>query len=123
MRQTFKNKISGVVRSFEVINDKVITTIKIDNAWISNPTLDKFYQEWENWIVPVPELYVPTYAELVEQYIREHGYPTYGAELAVLNNYAESPAEYLGAWQTYMGVRHDAKEWAEQQPHREEESV
>ena len=74
-------------------------------------------------IDPVPEPYIPTYAELVEQYIREHGYPTYGAELAVLNNYAENPAEYLDAWQTYMGVRHDAKEWAEQQPHREESNV
>lgn len=74
-------------------------------------------------IDPIPEPYIPTYAELVEQYIREHGYETYGAELAVLNNYAENHAEYLDAWQTYMGVRHDAKAWAENQPHREEESV
>ena len=72
-------------------------------------------------IDPIPESYIPTYAELVEQYIREHGYPTYGAELAVLNNYAENPSEYLEAWQTYMGVRHEAKIWAESQPHREED--
>ena len=76
---------------------------------------------YEIRILPDPEPYVPTYAELVEQYIREHGYPTYGSEIAVQNNYAEDPVQYLSAWQTYMGVRHDAKEWAESQPHREEE--
>lgn len=72
-------------------------------------------------IDPIPEPYIPIYAELVEQYIREHGYETYGAELAVLNNYAENPSEYLEAWQTYMDVRHEAKIWAESQPHREKE--
>lgn len=71
-------------------------------------------------IEPIPEPYIPTYAELVEQYIREHGYPTYGAELAVLNNYAESPTEYAEAYAAYVQCRKDAKAWANEQPHREE---
>lgn len=119
MRQTFEK--DGIIRSLEVENDRVLATIEIDGEWVANPTLEAFLADgWREYIAPVPEPYMPTYAELVEQYIREHGYPTYGAELAVLNNYAENPAEYLEAWQTYMGVRHEAKEWAEQQQHRDE---
>lgn len=75
----------------------------------------------EEIIDPIPEPYIPTYAELVEQYIREHGYPTYGAELAIINNYADNPTEYTDAWLSYQGVRAEAKRWAEKQPHREEE--
>lgn len=74
-------------------------------------------------IDPVPEPYIPIYAELVERYIQEHGYPTYGAELAVLNNYAEDPTAYADAYAHYMQTRIDAKNWAEQQPHREESNV
>lgn len=120
MRQTFIK--DGQIRSYEVQDGKVIATLLIGGNWVSNPTLEAFYADgWEDYIAPAPEPYIPTYAELIEQYIREHGYPTYGAELAVLNNYAENPAEYLEAWQTYMGVRHEAKEWANEQPHREDE--
>lgn len=122
MRQTFEK--DGKIRSFYVVDDRVLATVEIAGRWVSNPPLADFLADgWREWIAPVPEPYIPTYAELVEQYIREHGYPTYGAELAVLNNYADNPATYLEAWQTYMGVRHDAKEWAEQQPHREESNV
>lgn len=111
----------GKIKYFTVKGDKVIATVLIAGKYVSNPTMEEFLNEgWREYIPPVPEPYIPTYAELVEQYIREHGYPTYGAELAVLNNYAENPAEYLEAWQTYMGVRHDAKNWAENQPHRDE---
>lgn len=67
------------------------------------------------------EPYVPTYSELVEQYIREHGYPTYGAELAVLNNYATDPTTYADAFAAYQHTRNEAKAWAETQPHRAEE--
>lgn len=72
-------------------------------------------------IDPVPEPYIPTYAELVEQYIREHGYLTYGAEIAVLNNYASDPTSYADAYAAYQQTRIDAKIWAESQPHRSEE--
>lgn len=75
----------------------------------------------EEIIDPIPEPYIPTYAELVEQYIREHGYPTYGAELAVLNNYATDPTTYADAFAAYQQTRKDAKAWADTQPHRAEE--
>ena len=113
---------NGFVRSFKIEYNKVIATLQIAGRWVSNPLLtDIIADGWQDYTEPEPEPYLPTYSELVEQYIREHGYQTYGAELAVLNNYAESPAEYLDAWQTYMGVRHEAKQWATNQPHRDDE--
>lgn len=72
-------------------------------------------------IDPIPEPYVPTYAELIEQYIREHGYPTYGAELAIINNYATDPTTYADAFAAYQQTRIEAKEYAEKQPHRDAE--
>jgi len=119
MRQCFIK--DGKIRYFDVEGGKVIATITIGGRMVSNPTLQQFYADgWKECIAPVPEPYIPTYAELVEQYIREHGYETYGAELAIINNYSENPSEYLEAWQHYQGVRHDAKEWAQTQPHRDE---
>ena len=126
MKQQFIKQ--GVISTHDVEGGKVITTILVGNSWVSNPTLEAFHAAgWEDYTPePVEEAevvpYIPTYAELVEEYIREHGYPTYGAELAVQNNYAENPAEYLEAWQTYMGVRHAAKEWASEQNYREDEA-
>lgn len=111
----------GKVRSFQVDDERVYATLEIGGQWVSNPTLTDFFADgWREYIAPVPEPYIPTYAELVEQYIREHGYETYGAELAVLNNYSENPSEYLESWQHYQGVRHEAKIWAQSQPHRDE---
>lgn len=125
MRQTFIK--DGNIRSYEVQDGKVIATLLIDGVWVSNPTLEAFYADgWEDYIAPeppAPEPYIPTYAELVEQYIREHGYETYGAELAILNNHAQDPMTYADAYAAYMQTRTDAKTWAGQQPHREEESV
>ena len=119
MKQTFIK--DGQIRAFDVINNKVITTIKINDAWISNPTLDNFLADgWREYIAPVPEPYIQTYAELVEQYIRENGYPTYGAEIAIINNYTQDPTTYADAYAVYMQTRVDAKNWAENQPHRDE---
>lgn len=119
MRQTFEK--DGKIRSFEVVDERVLATIEIVGRWVSNPPLADFLADgWREWIAPVPEPYIPTYAELVEQYIREHGYETYGAELAVVNNYSENPSEYLESWQHYQGVRHEAKIWAQSHPHRDE---
>ena len=120
MRQMFIK--DGKIRSFEVQSGKVIATLIIGNKCISNPTLEVFLADgWREYIVPVPEPYIPTYAELVEQYIREHGYPTYGAEIAIINNYAQDPTTYAEAYATYMQTRVDAKEWASTQPHRDDE--
>ena len=119
MRKTFEK--DGKIRSFEIENDRILATIEIGGDWVANPTLEVFLADgWQEYIAPVPEPYIPTYAELVEQYIREHGYETYGTELAVVNNYSENPSEYLESWQHYQGVRHEAKIWAQSQPHRDE---
>ena len=64
---------------------------------------------------PNPQPSTKTYEEYVEQYIREHGYPTYGAEFAVLNNYAVNPETAAQEYVTYQGVRQDAKTWAHNQ--------
>lgn len=121
MRQAFVK--NGQIRSFEVQDGKVIATLEIGGVWVSNPTLEAFYADgWQDYTPPAPEPYIPTYAELVEQYIREHGYETYGAELAIINNYAIDPTTYEDAYAAYMQTRVDAKNWANQQPHREEDS-
>ena len=119
MRQTFEK--DGKIRNFEVVNNRVITTLQIGGKWVANPTLEAFLVDgWREWIAPVPEPYIPTYAELVEQYIREHGYETYGAELAIINNYDQDQTTYAEAYDAYMKTRADAKTWAENQPHRDE---
>lgn len=119
MRKTFEK--NGKIRSFEVVDERVLATIEIAGRWVSNPPLADFLADgWREWIAQVPEPYIPTYSELVEQYIREHGYPTYGAELAIINNYTKDPTAYAEAYATYMQTRVDAKVWAENQQHRDE---
>lgn len=118
MRQTFEKY--GIIRSFEVENDRVLATIEIGGEWVANPSLESFLADgWHAYIAPVPEPYIPTYAELVEQYIREHGFDTYGAELAIINNYSQDPITYADVYAAYMQTRVDAKEWANEQPHRD----
>lgn len=106
------------------INDKgQIDTnpLYYDGKCVVNPTeADYIAAGYHEYIPPTPEPILPTYSELVEQYIRENGYPTYGAELAVLNNYAEDKEQYADAYAQYVETRHYAKEWANEQPHREE---
>jgi len=112
----------GKVRSFEVVDGRVMATVQIFGEWVANPTIEAFLADgWREYIAPEPEPYIPTYSELIEQYIHEHGYHTYGAELAILNNYAQDPTTYANAYATYMQTRIDAKKWANEQPHREDE--
>ena len=119
MRKTFEK--DGKIRSFEVDNDRVLATIEIGGEWVANPTLEAFLADgWLEYITPVPEPYIPTYAELVEQYIREHGFETYGAEIAIINNYSQDPTTYADAYSAYMQTRIDAKNWANKQQHRDE---
>lgn len=126
MKQQFIKQ--GVISTHDVEDGKVITTVLVGNSWVSNPTIEAFHAAgWEDYTPePVEEAevvpYVPTYAELVEEYIRQNGYPTYGAELAVLNNYAEDSVAYADAYAAYMQVRRDAKAWASSQNYREEEA-
>ena len=119
MRKTFGK--DGKVRSFDVVGERVMATVEIEGRWVSNPPLADFLADgWRERITPVHEPYIQTYAELVEQYIREHGYPTYGAELAIINNYDQDPTTYAEAYDAYMKTRADAKTWAENQPHGDE---
>lgn len=115
-KQYIKN---GVVRRFKVADGKVLTSL----GNVINPNLEAFLADgWTEYIAPTPPAptpYVPTYSELVERYIREHGFPTYGAELAVLNNYAENKEQYAEAYALYVATRHAAKELASEQNHRE----
>lgn len=54
MRQYFIK--DGLIRSFEVVNGKVIATLIIDGDWVSNPTLEDFLADgWREYIPPVPE--------------------------------------------------------------------
>lgn len=70
MIQTFIK--DGEIRSFRVENNKVYTTIELDNLRITNPTLEQFKSlGWEEYVAPAPEPYVPTVEELVEQKLRE----------------------------------------------------
>ena len=115
---------NGVIRSFKIEYDKVIATIQIAGRWVSNPLLtDILADGWTEYTPPAPEPYLPTYSELVEQYIREHGYETYGAELAIINNYSQDPTTYAAAYADYMQTRQAAKVWANAQPHREENTL
>ena len=61
----------GKIKYFIVKGNKVIATVLIAGKYVSNPTMEEFLNEgWREYISPVPEPYIPTYAELVEQYIR-----------------------------------------------------
>ena len=101
-----KVKINGV--TFYSPSDAIIEQAgyeirEVEDEQPSNPT------------TPTPQPNQATYEQLVEQYIREHGYPTYGSEFAVLNNYAVNPQAASQEYITYMGVRNDAKTWAHNQ--------
>lgn len=72
MNQLFKK--DDIIKLFEIINNKVKTTIELDGFKITNPTLEQFESAgWEKYEQPEvePVLYVPTLEELVENKIRE----------------------------------------------------
>lgn len=53
MQKFIKN---GQIRSFDVVNDKVVATIKIDGRWVSNPSYDDFIADgWQPYTPPAPE--------------------------------------------------------------------
>ena len=92
--QTFK-KDNKIVR-YEVQNGKVLCTIKINDRWVSNPTLEQFKsQGWEEYTPPqppAPQPYVPSYVELVVQKIRERY--SIDDELALLRQRESKPDEF-----------------------------
>lgn len=117
----------NIQKEFSVVNGRVRTTITIGDKQCFNPTLSLFLEQGWSIVEQEPISIVeqapilPTRSELVEQYIRSHGYRTYGAELAIINNHAENLTEYAEAYTEYLSVRHAAKEWAETQNYREDE--
>lgn len=69
MRQTFEK--DGKVRSFEVVDDRVMATLQIGGEWVANPSLEAFLADgWREYIAPEPTPYQPTYEERVVELIR-----------------------------------------------------
>lgn len=61
----------GLIQSFAVNDNKVCTTIVLDNFKVTNPTLEQFLSTgWDEYTPPEQEQYVPTLEELVERRIR-----------------------------------------------------
>lgn len=113
MRQTFEK--DGIIRSFEVVDNRVMTTIEIGGEWVSNPSLEAFLADgWREWIAPVPEPILPTIEELVEGKLRERY--TINQEFEVQRKRDTEP-EAFAAYYAYV---EECIEWANKQPHRDE---
>lgn len=83
----------GKVRSFEVLNERVITTIEIEGVWVSNPLLSAFLADgWSEYVAPTPMPYKPTYEERVVELIREKY--SIDDELAILRQRDSKPSEF-----------------------------
>ena len=83
----------GIIRTFTIENDRVLATLQIKGVWTSNPTLADFLAEgWQEYTPPTPTPYVPTYKELVVQYIRERY--DQDDELAILRQRETKPQEF-----------------------------
>lgn len=67
MRQTFEK--DGKVRSFEVVDDRVMATLQIGGEWVANPSLEVFLADgWREYIAPEPEV---TDEDFVEEEIEQ----------------------------------------------------
>lgn len=67
MIQTFEK--DGKVRSFEVVDDRVMATLQIGGGWVANPTLEAFLADgWREYIAPEPEV---TDEDFVEEGIEQ----------------------------------------------------
>ena len=115
MRNYYKK--DGKVRSFAVEDGRVMATVELDGIWVSNPSLEDFLADgWEEYIVPVPEPYVPTLEELVEQKLRERY--SINQEFEVQRKRDTEP-EAFAAYYAYV---EEVIAWAKTQPHRDDES-
>jgi hypothetical protein len=113
MTQIFKK--DNIIRSFQIENNKVFTTIELDGFKITNPTIEQFKSVgWEEYIYPTPEPYVPTLEELVEQKIRERY--SINKEFEVQRKRDVEPE----AFKTYYDYVEECIAWAKEQPHKEE---
>lgn len=113
MRKTFEK--DGIIRSFEVDNDRVLATIEIGVEWVANPTLAAFLADgWREYIAPVPEPILPTIEELVERRLRERY--SINQEFEV-NRKRETDPQGFAAYYDYV---EECILWANEQPHRDE---
>lgn len=112
MIQTFIK--DGEIRSFRVENNKVYTTIELDNLRITNPTLEQFKSlGWEEYVAPEPEPYVPTLEELVESKLRERY--SINQEFEVQRKRDIESDKF----QEYYDYVEECISWAHEQPHRD----
>lgn len=109
------------VRVFDVENGKVLTSICVNDVWVSNPTEKAFKADgWKEFTPPAPEPYVPTIEELVQDALRngaDGGTPTYSIpqEFEVQRK-RESDPEAFAAYNARVEA---CIAWANEQPHRE----
>lgn len=104
----------GQIRSFKVENDKVFTTIELDGFKITNPTLEQFLSiGWKEYIQPIPEPYLPTVEELVEQKLRERY--SINQEFEVQRKRDIEPNEF----KIYYDYVEECIVWAKEQKHRD----
>lgn len=112
MRKTFEK--GGKIRSFEVVNDRVMATLQIGGEWVANPTLAAFLADgWREYIAPVPETILPTIEELIEGKLRERY--TINKEFEVQRKRDTDPQ----AFAAYYDYVEECILWANKQPHRD----
>lgn len=112
MRKTFEK--DGKIRSFEVVDDRVMATIEIGGEWVANPTLAAFLADgWREYIAPVPEPVLPTIEELVESKLRERY--TINQEFEVQRK-RDTDQQAFAAYYDYV---EECILWANKQPHRD----
>lgn len=106
----------GQVRSYDVVNDKVVATIKIDGRWVSNPSYEDFIADgWQPYTPPAPEPYLPTKEELVESKLRKRY--SINQEFEVQRKRDNDP----DAFSEYYAYVEECIAWANQQPHRDKQ--
>jgi hypothetical protein len=116
MMQIFKKE--NIIRSFQVENGKVYTTIELNGFNVTNPTVQQFksigWEEYTPGPSPEPEPYVPTLEELVESKIREKY--SINQEFEV-NRKKETEPDAFQVYYDY--VEECIREAKEEQPHRD----
>ena len=121
MKKQYKQ--GETIRAFDVENDRVLATLQINGAWVSNPRVEDIEHEgWMEHTQPEPEPveptpYIPTLEELVERKIRERY--SLNQEFEVQRK-REVETE---AFQAYYAYVEECIAWAHEQEHREEESL
>lgn len=112
----------GETRSFRVVGQSVLATMRVAGRLVSNPLLSALYADgWKDAPVPpTPEPILPTVEELVYRALRlgeDGGTPTYSdmQEFEVQRKREEDPE----AFAAYYARVEQCIAWAKSQPHRD----